>query len=58
MVSSLRFIMVVMIYEDLLRHGASFSVVSVVFVETLEMSSAAARWKAQEKRQVGLEKQY
>lgn len=50
--------MVVMIYEDLLRHGASFSVVDVVFVETSEMSSAAARCKAQEKRQVGLEKQY
>lgn len=50
--------MVVAIYEDLLRHGASYSVVSMELVETLEMSSAAARRKAQEKRQVGLEKQY
>lgn len=50
--------MVVMIYEDLLRHGASYSVVSMELVETLEMSSAAARRKAQEKRQVGLEKQH
>lgn len=50
--------MVVMIYEDLLRHGASYSAVSMELVETLETSSAAARRKAQEKRQVGLEKQY
>lgn len=50
--------MVVTIYEDLLRHGASYSVVSMELVETLERSSAAARRKAQEKRQVGLEKQY
>lgn len=34
-----------MIYEDLLRQVGSYSV-----VETLEMSSAAARRKAQEKR--------
>lgn len=55
-VSLITVVVVVIIYEDLLRHGASYSVVTMELVETLETSSAAARRKAQDKRQVALEK--
>jgi len=47
--SSSSFIMVVMIYEHLLRHGASSSVVSMELAEALETPSATARWKHRRK---------